>query len=43
MYQTIVDCYINYLEFLLPILVVFGLGNMCVSTILRAAFGEVGH
>lgn len=39
MYENIVNCYISMIEFCVPFIVVFGVGNLAVSTILRAAFG----
>lgn len=35
----VVFCYANIVTYVLPIALVFGLGDLCVGTILRAAFG----
>ena len=37
--DDIVACYVNIVQVALPIALVFGLGDLCVGTILRAAFG----
>lgn len=37
--EDIVTCYVNIVQVALPIALVFGLGDLCVGTILRAAFG----
>lgn len=39
MYENIVNVYIEMIQYCLPFVVVFGFGNMAVSTILRAVFG----
>lgn len=39
MYQLITEVYVEFLEAAIPFAVVFGFGNLCVSVILRAAFG----
>lgn len=39
MYESIVSVYISMIEYCIPFCVVFGVGNMAVSTILRAVFG----
>ena len=35
----VVTCYVNVVQVALPVALVFGLGDLCVGTILRAAFG----
>lgn len=35
----IVSCYVSIVQYALPIAIIFGLGDLCVGTILRAAFG----
>lgn len=37
--EDIVTCYVNIVQVALPVALVFGLGDLCVGTILRAAFG----
>lgn len=37
--DDIVTCYVNIVQVALPVALVFGLGDLCVGTILRAAFG----
>lgn len=37
--DDIVSCYVNIVQVALPVALVFGLGDLCVGTILRAAFG----
>lgn len=37
--ETAVNVYVNMLNYCLPVALVFGLGNMCVKTLLRVAFG----
>lgn len=37
--EDIVTCYVNIVNVALPVALVFGLGDLCVGTILRAAFG----
>lgn len=37
--SDIVSCYVAIVQYALPIAIVFGLGDLCVGTILRAAFG----
>lgn len=37
--HEIIEVYITYIEALIPWAIVFGFGNLAVSTILRAAFG----
>lgn len=37
--EDIVACYVNIVEVALPVALVFGLGDLCIGTILRAAFG----
>lgn len=39
MVDLAVQCYVSILEYALPVAVVFGLGNIVVSTFLRVAFG----
>lgn len=39
MLDNLVTVYVDYLNALLPFALVFGFGNLIVSTILRAAFG----
>lgn len=39
MYEQIVMVYIDMIEYCLPFVVVFGFGNLAVSTILRSIFG----
>lgn len=39
MYEQIVAVYVEFLQAAIPFAVVFGFGNLCVSVILRAAFG----
>lgn len=34
-----VQTYCDMIAFVVPVCAVFGFGNMCVSTLLRAAFG----
>lgn len=38
MYESIVQTYIDIIEYCIPFLVVFGFGNLAVSTILRTVF-----
>lgn len=35
----VVSCYSALVSYALPIALIFGLGDLCVGTILRAAFG----
>lgn len=37
--DDVVTCYVNVVQVALPVALVFGLGDLCVGTILRAAFG----
>lgn len=37
--QEIVNCYIDMLQAALPFVLVFGFGNMAISTLVRAMFG----
>lgn len=37
--SEIVTCYVNVVQAALPVALVFGFGDLCVGTILRAAFG----
>lgn len=39
MYEQIVAVYVEFLQAAIPFAIVFGFGNLCVSVILRAAFG----
>lgn len=39
MYEQIVAVYVEFLQGAIPFAIVFGFGNLCVSVILRAAFG----
>ncbi len=39
MYEQIVSVYVEFLQAAIPFAIVFGFGNLCVSVILRAAFG----
>ena len=37
--SDVVSCYVDIVTYALPIALIFGLGDLCVGTILRAAFG----
>ncbi len=37
--SDVVSCYADLVTYALPIALIFGLGDLCVGTILRAAFG----